>query len=113
MITIQNYKKIEGVGLIDDEWLEPTDWFGKPVLWIHQITEHKDVYTIVIRDFRGESYILLIERWADGNLIWESKHRREPIPGANRTFFLNTMHNILHLIEAQWRVDSIVTGPPF
>lgn len=111
MISIKGYHKIEGMGLIDDQWLEPTDWNAKPVLWIDRVTEQKDTYAVAIRDFRGESYILLIERWVDGNLIWESKHRREPIPGTNRTFFLSTIHNTLHLIEAQWRVDSIVTGP--
>lgn len=68
MITIQNYEKIRGMGLVETrqhrpEWLPPNEWDGHPTLWIDTIEDLQTHYSIQIRHRQSdEEFQLRIHR---------------------------------------------------
>ena len=80
MITIQNYKKIEGMGLMETAgittyWLPTADWTGHPTIWIEGITEREDRYQIRVQTLSWYSPALETKMPSESFHIVVYRHR--------------------------------------
>lgn len=82
MITIQNYKKINGMGLMEPDeltsyWLPTADWTGHPTIWIEGITEREDRYQIRVQT--GPHYSETVSQQIPSQVFHMVIYRNHPL----------------------------------